>query len=92
MVLADVDREAAPDLLKLLRRSGCLCHCQIVLEDTLHAVKVCTRRVAIIHGTNRYKLRANVDVADASQEAAVWVNFGPRAAKQRGHVRQCLHF
>lgn len=32
----------------------------------------------------RYKLRARVDVADASGEAGVWVNFGPRAAMQGG--------
>ncbi|KAK9842541.1 hypothetical protein WJX81_005172 [Elliptochloris bilobata] len=46
VLLADVDKQSVPDLIKLLRR---------------------------------YKLRANVDVADVSDEHAVWVRFGADA-------------
>jgi hypothetical protein len=36
---------------------------------------------------HRYKLRAKVDVADISDEASVWVSFGPPAAR---HGVRCI--
>jgi hypothetical protein len=38
---------------------------------------------------HRYKLRAKVDVAEISDEASVWVSFGPPAARQG---MRCISF
>lgn len=93
-MLADVDRDAAPDLVKLLNRCVqvlcCCCPASLthgIAESRCHGNMTGNILIRLIRG--RYKLRAKVDVADVSSANSVWVHIGSQKDEHGAAIPVC---
>ena len=95
VLLADVDKHSATDLLKLLNRYAAFLY---ILRTSVHSVcrqglEQCHEQPVLAAPVDqwlcRYKLRAKVDIADVSSEYTTWARFGPGLMPQ-GKLLHCL--
>ena len=93
VLLADVDKHSAADLLKLLNRSVIFLCPALYLHAFNWQPRSWTQATvlaALLHQwLCRYKLRAKVDIADVSSEYTTWARFGPGLMPQ-GKLLHCL--
>ena len=85
-ILADVDKQGLHSLMKLLKRSDA---CVTSPTDPHMPQSSSSLNCAI---TDRYKLRAKVNIDDVSSDFAVWTRFGPSqfAEGQTSKSNACL--
>ena len=89
VLLADVDKQGATDLVKLLNRQA-NSHTCLSLHPAYNVIQsssplwfaACTVQTETMQVTRntatcRYKLRAKVDIADVTSEYTTWARFGP---------------